>query len=153
MNSKPAVELSETERRNIEQACAALSVEYCEIIDSKEYSRLREVFADDALFTPPNAPDNPIRGADAMIAGLSAIPRALMTQHLAVNVRVRAESTDSASGSCRILLYTADANEPDTIDGRKAAPLHRIGVYHDRYVRTAAGWRIAERRGKTLLHT
>ena len=150
---KAVANLSETERRNIEQACAALSVDYCEIIDAKEYPRLREVFAEDALFASPNAPDHPIRGADAIIAGLLAIPAALMTQHLALNIRVHPESADTARGSCRILLYTADANEPETPEGRKAADTKRVGIYHDRYVRTAVGWRIAERRGKSLLHT
>jgi ketosteroid isomerase-like protein len=152
-SGKATVDLSETERRNIEQACAALSVDYCEIVDAKEYQRMREVFAEDALFAPPNAPDHPIRGADAIIAGLSVIPAALVTQHFALNVRVRAESADAASGSCRILLFTADANEAETVEGRKAADTKRVGIYHDRYVRTAAGWRIAERRGKSLLHT
>jgi ketosteroid isomerase-like protein len=153
MSGKAAVELSEAERRDIEQACAALSVDYCEIIDAKDYQRLRGVFAENALFAPPNASDHPIRGADAIIAALSAIPAALMTQHFALNVRVRAESANAASGSCRILLFTADANEPETGEGRKAAEKRRIGIYQDHYVRTSAGWRIAERRGKSLIHT
>lgn len=147
------IELTESERRNIEQACAALSVDYCEIVDAKDYARLREVFADDARFVSPAAPDNVIHGAGAIIASLKAIPPTLVTQHFAVNIRVRAESPDAAAGSCRILLYTADGNEPETPEGRKAGEKQRIGVYHDRYVRTKAGWRIAERRGKTLLHT
>jgi ketosteroid isomerase-like protein len=153
MASKAAIELSETERRNIENACGALSVDYCEIVDAKDYQRLREVFAEDASFVSPAAPDKVIDGADAIIAHLEAIPRTLATQHFALNIRVRAESADAASGSCRILLYTADGNAPEAPEGRKAAEKQRIGVYHDRYVRTAAGWRIAERRGKALLHT
>jgi ketosteroid isomerase-like protein len=152
-NGKAAVDLTETERRNIEQACAALSVDYCDMIDAKDYQRLREVFAEDALFAPPNAPDHPLRGADAIVAALSAIPAVLVTQHFALNIRVRAESADTAGGSCRILLLTADANEPETGEGRKAAEKQRVGIYRDRYVRTPAGWRIAERRGKSLLYT
>jgi len=38
-------------------------------------------------------------------------------------------------------------------EGRKAAAKQIIGVYQDRYVRTKDGWRIVERRGKTLFHT
>jgi ketosteroid isomerase-like protein len=153
MESKPIIELSETERRNIEQACAALSVDYCESVDAKDFQRLQDVFAADALFVSPAAPNDPIRGAAAIIASLSRIPPALITQHFALNVHIRVESADTATGSCRILLYTADAAEPETPEGRKAAEKQRIGIYRDRYVRTPAGWRIAERRGKTLLHT
>lgn len=153
MSSKPLIELNETERRNIEFACAALPVEYCEIVDAKDYQRLREVFAENASFVSPAAPDKVIRGADAIIASLSMIPPALVTQHFALNIRIQPESADAAGGSCRILLYTADAGEPETLEGRKAAEKQRIGIYYDRYVRTPAGWRIAERRGKTLLHT
>jgi len=153
MTSKAAIELGETERRNIEQACAALCVDYCEFVDAKEFERLRGVFTEDAVFVSPAAPDNEIRGANAIIAGVSLIPSALLTHHLVCNIRVHAESADTATGSCRILIYMADANEPENPEGRKAAPKQIIGIYRDRYVRTASGWRIAERRGKTLLHT
>jgi SnoaL-like domain len=153
MSGKVMVELSETERRNIEMACAALCVEYCEIVDAKDYQRMREVFAEDAQYYSPNAPDDLIRGADAIIAYLSHIPATLVTQHLACNVRIHVESADAASGSCKILLFTADGNVPGTSDGRKAGEKQRIGVYYDHYVRAPAGWRIGERRGKGLLHT
>ncbi len=153
MSSKAIVEPSETERRNIEQACIALCIDYCEIVDAKDYQRMREVFAADAQYYSPAAPDKLIQGADAIVAYLSHIPAALVTQHLACNIRVRAESDDAATGSCKILLFTADGSTPETPDGPKAAETQRIGIYHDRYVRTPAGWRIAERRGKGLLHT
>ncbi|MGA9882834.1 MAG: nuclear transport factor 2 family protein [Candidatus Acidiferrales bacterium] len=153
MASRTAVELSETERRNIEHACTALSVDYCEFVDAKEYDRLRDVFAADALFVSPAASDNVLRGADAIVAYLSAIPRALATQHLASNIRIHVESSDAAAGSCRLVVHMADANEPETPEGRKLAAKQLIGIYRDRYVRTPAGWRITERRGQTLFHT
>lgn len=153
MSSKTIVELSETERRNIEMACAALCVDYCEIVDAKEYERLRQIFAEGARYFSPAAPDKLLQGVDAIIVYLSHIPATLVTQHLACNIRIAADSADSSSGSCRILLFTADGNATETNEGRKAAEKKRIGVYYDRYIRTPSGWRIAERRGHTLLHT
>ncbi len=153
MASKAAIDLGETERRNIEQACAALCVDYCEIVDAKDYQKIRHVFAEDARYYSPAAPDQLIHGAEAIIAYLSRIPETLVTQHLACNIRINAESTESASGSCKIFLFTADGSVPETPEGRKAAEKQRIGVYRDRYVRTPDGWRIAERRGRGLLHT
>jgi len=76
-----------------------------------------------------------------------------VTQHFVTNICVSVESPTAASGSCRILLYMGDASEPETAEGRQAAPKQLIGMYVDRYIRTAAGWRIAERRGRTLFHT
>lgn len=70
-----------------------------------------------------------------------------------MNTRVRLESVTIASGSCRILLYVSDVSEPETVDGRQVASRQLMGIYHDRYVRTKDGWRIAERRGRTLFHT
>jgi ketosteroid isomerase-like protein len=153
MSSAPGNELSETERRNIEQACAALCVDYCEYVDAKDFAALLRVFADDAIFVSPATPDREIRGTGAIVAALSGIPSTLVTQHLAFNIRIHPESADTATGSCRLLIYMADANEPETPEGRKAAPRQIIGVYRDRYVRSASGWRIADRRGRTLLHT
>lgn len=153
MSSKPMIELNETERRNIEHACAALCLDYCEIVDAKDYQRLREVFAADATFVSPASPEKVIVGADAIVAALSMIPSTLATLHFALNVRVHAETPDSASGSCRIMLFTADGNEPESAEGRKAAEKQRIGIYYDRYVRTPSGWRIADRRDKALFHT
>ncbi|MGH9685653.1 MAG: nuclear transport factor 2 family protein [Candidatus Acidiferrales bacterium] len=153
MSTKAMVELSVTEHRNIEIVCAALCVDYCEIVDAKDYQRMREVFAEDARYYSPAAPNTLVQGADAIVAYLSHIPAALVTQHLACNIRIHAESADAATGSCKILLFTADGNATETPDGRKAAETQRIGVYDDRYVRAPSGWRIAERRGKGLLHT
>jgi ketosteroid isomerase-like protein len=146
-------ELGETERHHAEQACQALATEYAEIVDTQDYARLREVFSNDAVFARPTNPDEPIRGIDNIIASFTSRPGNRVTQHFVCNVRVKVESEDAASGSCRILLYVADASDPETAEGRQTARKQLIGIYRDRFVRTKNGWRIAERRGHTLMHT
>jgi len=146
-------EMSETEIRSAELACHALCVDYADIVDSQDYPRLRQIFAEDAIFARPTAPQDPIRGAENIVASFEARPRNRVTQHFVTNIRVRVESPTTASGSCRILLYMSDASEPETPEGRKAAPKQLIGMYLDRFVRTKDAWRFAERRGKTLFHT
>ena len=47
---------------------------------------------------------------------------------------ITVESADTASGVSAMLLFTG-----------ASAPL--VGSFHDRFVRTAEGWRFAERRG------
>ncbi len=146
-------DLAESEILAAESACHSLCVDYCDIVDTQEYSRLREIFAPDAIFARPTAPQDPLRGVESIVASFEARPRNRVTHHIVTNIRVRVESPTAASGSCRMLLYMSDASGPETAEGRQAAPKQLIGMYVDRFVRTAAGWRIAERRGRTLFHT
>ena len=146
-------DFSETEKRNAELACSALAIDYGEIIDSQDYARLRNIFAEDAVFVRPSNPQDVVRGVENIVAVLAYRPRHLVTQHLVCNVRVRVETPDVAVGSCRILLYMAEASEPETPEGRKASSKQLVVVYEDRYVRSKNGWRFAERRGRVLLHT
>ena len=132
--------------RNVEQACYALAVEYAEIIDSQDYARLTEVFAEDATFLRPTAPKELIQGADKIVAMFQSRPRNRLTQHLISNFRVHMET-------CRVLFFSSDVSEPETPEGRRAASKQSIGTYHDRYVRTKNGWRIAERVGSMTFYT
>jgi ketosteroid isomerase-like protein len=146
-------EFSQAEMRNVEAACYALCAEYAEIIDSQDWPRLAEIFAEDAAFTLPIGSKEPIRGADKIVAMFQSRPRGRLTQHLISNFRVRMETMDTAVGTCRVLLYTSDLSEPETPEGRKAASKQMMGTYQDRYVRTKNGWRFAERVGGITFHT
>jgi len=147
-------EFSQAEMRNVEQACYALAAEYAEIVDSQDYARLREIFAEDGTFTRPSSPPVVLRGADAIVAWFESRPRTRLTFHLISNFRVRMETMDTAVGTCRVLLYTSDPSEPETLgEGRKTASKQMMGTYQDRYIRTPKGWRFAERGGSILYHT
>jgi SnoaL-like domain len=138
----------------IEHACQRLVIEFAEAVDTQDYERLRDVFAADASFARPTDPDTVIQGIDSIIAAYAARPRNRLTQHLCTNVRVTADSNDAAHGTCRVLLFLADAFEPETPGrGRKAAPGQLLGEFTDHFRRTEIGWRIVERRGRLLMHT
>lgn len=145
--------LSETEIRNAQQACEALAIEYAEIVDAQDYERLREIFAQDAAFGRSATPDETLHGVENIVASFISRPRNRLTHHVMSNIRVRIETPKTASGTCRVLLFTSDTSEPQTAEGRKVAPKQLMGTYHDRYVRTNDGWRIAERRGSISFHT
>ena len=146
-------ELSPGEILNAEHACHALAVEYAEIVDSQDYARLRDIFAEDAVFVRPSNPPEAIRGAENIVASFTSRPRNRLTHHIVSNFRVRIESHDTATGTCRVLLYTSDTSEPETPEGRKVGAKQLMGTYQDRYVRTKSGWRFAERRGAITFHT
>lgn len=138
----------------IERACEKLVNEFAERVDAQDFAGLRELFAADASFARPTDPDNLIHGIDNIVDSYLARPRTRITQHLCCNVRIFAVPPDRATGSCRVLLYLADVNEPEAPGkGRKAASGQLIGVFDDRFVLTPEGWRFAERRGRLVMHT
>ena len=145
--------LSETEIRNAQRACEALAIEYAEIVDAQDYQRLREIFTEDAILLRRSIAQEGVRGLDNIIASFTSRPRNRLTYHIMSNIRVRVETPKTASGTCRVLLYTSDTSEPQTAEGRKVSPKQLMGTYHDQYVRTADGWRFAERRGDISFHT
>jgi ketosteroid isomerase-like protein len=137
-----------------EYACRMLVHEFAEIIDARQYERLRGLFTPDALYTRPIAPDTVIRGVEAIIAGFMSRSATRITQHLLTNVTIRFESPDAATGVNHIVLYVGSTSDAEVEGrGRKAEASQLIGLYADRFARAAAGWRIAERRGRVLFHT
>jgi ketosteroid isomerase-like protein len=146
-------EFSQAEMRNVEAACYALCAEYAEIVDAQDWGRMPEIFAEDAMFMRPTPPKELIHGADNIVAMFQSRPKNRLTHHLISNFRVRMETNDTAVGTCRVLLFTSDASEPETPEGRQTAPRQLMGTYQDRYVRTKNGWRFAERIGEITFHT
>ena len=138
----------------IELACRRLVVGFAEAVDAQDYDRLPELFAPDCIFARPADPDTAIRGVADIVAAFASRPRDRLTLHLCTNVSITVESADTARGSCRVLLFSSTAGEPEVPGkGRKAAASQLVGVYRDRFVRLQQGWRFAERRGRVLFHT
>jgi hypothetical protein len=138
----------------IERACERLVLEFAACVDAQDYERLRTLFATDAGFARPTDPDTLIRGIDNIVNAYLSRPRARVTQHLCTNIRITVHSPVRASGTTRVLLFMADTAEPELAGkGRKTAGSQLIGSFDDQFVRTAQGWRFAERRGRLLMHT
>jgi hypothetical protein len=138
----------------IERACEKLVLAFAACVDAQEFERLRELFAPEASFARPTDPDTLIRGVDNIVGAYLSRPRTRITQHLCSNVQITVHSAERASGTCRVLLFMADANDPETPGkGRKAAASQLVGGFKDEFVRTPQGWRFAERRGHLLMHT
>jgi ketosteroid isomerase-like protein len=135
------------------EACRNLIADYVACVDAQDYDGLRTLFTADAVFARPTDPDNPVQGIDAIVAAFASRPRTRLTQHLMAQTRLTPTGPDEIRGQSSLTLYTADAAEaPLPGKGRKATgPL--MGIYDDRFVRTAAGWRFAARLGRVTLHT
>jgi hypothetical protein len=138
--------LGEIDALVIERACERLAHEFAEALDAQRFERLHELFTPDATFYRPAEPDVPIRGVDAIIDSYRSRLQGYRSQHLCTNVLIHATSTDSASGTLRILFKASRADAPA---GPGIAPtLEVIGGFEDRFVRTDRGWRFSERRGR-----
>ena len=135
-----------------EYECRLLVHRYVEAVDAQDYERLRGLLTADAVLMRPSDPERPVVGVEAIIAMMQARPRTPLGYHLVTNLIIEFDSPEQARGSCRLLLYLADAAGADVPGrGRQVAAM-RVGGYTDRFVRTAQGWRICERRGSMFGH-
>lgn len=116
-----------------ERAIERMIVDYAAFNDAADWDAAAAMYVADGRMSRPTAPDDFIEGADAILAAFRARP-ARRSRHIVANIRVNVAG-DAATASSQILLFTA-AGQP---------PL--VGTYADRLVRTAEGWRFAERRG------
>jgi len=138
--------LGEIDALLIERACERLVHEFAEALDTRQFERLRDLFAPDATFYRPAEPDVVIRGVDEIIDSYRSRLQGYRSQHLCTNVLIRATSTDSASGTLRIFFKAGPA---DTPVGPGVQPtLEVLGGFEDRFARTDHGWRFSERRGR-----
>ena len=124
------------ERRAIEHDCARLIALYANLNDEARWDEVAALYADDGVMVRPTAPDAPTQGRAAILAAFKARP-ARVTRHVCSNVVIDVDSETTARGVSAMLLFTG-----------AAGPL--VGSFHDRFVRTADGWRFAERRGSLL---
>ena len=124
------------ERRAIEHDCARLIALYANLNDEARWDEVAALYADDGVMVRPTAPDAPTQGRAAILAAFKARP-ARVTRHVCSNVVIDVDSETTAHGVSAMLLFTG-----------ATGPL--VGSFHDRFVRTADGWRFAERRGSLL---
>jgi uncharacterized protein (TIGR02246 family) len=136
-----------------ERECSRLMVRSLRLFDARDWDGYAQLFTPDGLFVRANEPDAPLKGREAIAAALSARPAARLTRHLCSNIEIEVRDATHAEGRCYLLLYAADASAPAGTGGHRADEVQRLGEYHDLYVRTAEGWRIARRSGRLILHT
>ncbi|WP_439491021.1 nuclear transport factor 2 family protein [Blastomonas fulva] len=112
-----------------------LKARYCRCLDTKDWQGFAEVFADDAVLDTSPSGGLTVAGRDALVAYVrSSISEDTITTHH-IHAPEIAIDGDTATG----IWAMQDRNIWP--NGRK---LLGFGHYHERYVRTADGWRIAE---------
>lgn len=125
--------MTDDERRAAEADCARLVALYANLNDAARWDEVAALYAEDGVMVRPTAPDAPICGRAAILSAFQSRPPR-KTRHLCSNVVVTVLSPDTAEAESAMVLFQPEG-----------APL--VGSFHDRFVRTADGWRFAERRG------
>lgn len=126
--------MDDVNRLCAERACERLVIDYAAHNDAGDWGAVAALYTDTGRMSRPTAPDDFIEGRASILAAFTARPPR-HTRHVCANIRVSVESETTASVSSQILLFT----------GADQLPL--VGSYHDKCIRTDAGWRFAERRG------
>ena len=121
-----------------ERDIAAVCIRYATAIDDRDWARLRSCFVPDALGV--YHADRPLHGRPAIEEAIrTAVAPLTRTQHLVTGVEVDLagdEATSRCSLHAQHVRTGVEGGEQFVIAGR----------YTDRFVRTAEGWRIRERR-------
>ena len=125
--------MTEDERRAIEADCERLIKRYVNLADAHDWPAVAALYTEDARFARPSQPGVFVEGREAILASfLARAPRP--QRHVVANVVVDVENESHARAFSVIVLYQGDS-----------PPL--VGTYTDKLVRTAEGWRFAERVG------
>ena len=137
------------DRLLIERECERLVTTYCHVIDHGEAERVADLFTEDGVWASAQAT---MDGQDQVRAGFARrqADAGRRSRHVCNNLRVEVIDENHAEGVVYLILYRHDG-EPD----RKISPLagpEMVGEYRDRFVRTDAGWRFAERDTRPSFH-
>jgi SnoaL-like domain len=145
--------MSPAERMLIEHQCTKLVVQAMRCFDARDYVAFARLFAVDGQFVRATDRCAPLTGREAIAAALERRPASRFTRHLCTNIEVDVQDADHAQSVCYLLLYSATLTDPNSHKVLRADARQAVGEYHDRFVRTAEGWRIARREGTVLLET
>jgi hypothetical protein len=121
-------------------------------ISEGESERWAELFTPDGIFALPaierfDAPAMEIQGTEALegyirevIAGTfdaqMGLPAGIEKRYLTTNVSLEADGDGAAIGTAYFMMLIVGQDEPKILG---------TGVYTDRFVKTAAGWKIQRR--------
>jgi 3-phenylpropionate/cinnamic acid dioxygenase small subunit len=121
-----------------ERSIIDVCVRYATAIDDRDWDRLRSCFLPDAVGV--YHPERQLRGYPAIDDAIrTAVTPLTRTQHLVTNPEIDLDG-DEAASRCYLHAQHVRAGVP----GGEQFVI--AGRYSDRFVRTAEGWRIRERR-------
>jgi len=135
-----SVELTEIERMVIEHACSRLLVGFTNALDEHDPDQLLAMWEENCVW---ESPFGRAVGKPAVRQLLSSVAP-ILERHLISNIIVSATDRNHATGSARLTYYRASSEVEGEVAQMQGATL--LADHFDRYVRTAQGWRFAQRK-------
>jgi len=137
--------LTDIEELLIERECVRLITAYAKRLDLGEVDRVVDLFTEDATYEVLG--EFRFTGREELTRSipsrLSGTPRT--TRHLCSNISIEVLSNVEARGVCYFVNYRHDSSTGEIVEPVPVSLPHYVGEYHDRFVRTQDGWRIAHR--------
>jgi hypothetical protein len=123
-------------RRAIEHDVEKIVLRFFHYLDGGDYDKLAGLFAADGVW---HRQGKALREPEAVLEAMHARPAGMVTQHVASNVVVDATDADHADATLYLTVFAHAGAVPAPIE-----PPAQVGIYRERLVRTADGWRIGE---------
>ena len=123
----------------IKSACKDLVLDYAYYRDRPDPEGVAAVFTEDAKL---EVLGQTFIGRDKIQARIEAGRGGPVFRHMMSTIRIFPENQNQASGVSYVTVYSAPPGEGP----RSISNVAAVGEYHDRFVRTEDGWKIAERK-------
>jgi hypothetical protein len=114
-------------------AICNLKADYCRLLDTKQWDAWEQLFTPDCHFDTTGSGGAVVEGAAAMVGFVRESLADARTAHQIHSPQMTFDGPDAAD----VIWAMQDRVIKDAFD------LTGFGHYHERYVRTEAGWRIA----------
>ena len=121
--------------------CERLIIRYTHIADFGPGASMIELFTDDGVWS---SGQETYTGHEELAAFFGRDKGPAKSRHVASNLLVTITGDDRAEGLSYFTLYRYTEEKPRVPDLDEQPVI--VGEYRDQFRRTAAGWRIAERR-------
>ena len=128
------------DRYAIEHACMRLCHDFGYYLDYSDYPALANLFAPDGSWTRHG---ETLRGREAICAAMKGRPVDRFARHVTTNIHFAEVTADLASAV--VLNISFFAKHLGAPPAALVAGQHMLLEFHDRYTRTAEGWRIQAR--------
>lgn len=135
------------ERRRIEHDCRNLVMAVAQHGDHGRLADAAAQFAEDGVWQRGG---KPWAGREGVVASYSVIPATQFTRHMSANSLITIVDPDHAEGVTYYVAYHHDPGTPEIKLPLPLDPPFSMGEWHDRFVRTAEGWRISHRETRRL---
>lgn len=134
------LDLSPALRREIAEACERLVLDYAHFADNGRMDDWAKLFAEDAELHLFGQVHKGRAAIGAAVGGGGASSDGPGSMHVTSNFRIDVASETEASATAYVAAYV---KAPGAAAGSVTPAA--VGIYRDRYRRTAEGWRFAQR--------